>query len=230
MLTYGKMWKFSYTKLVKWEDEDVPDVYMTIEVVGDSIVGDKVCKKLHVDYGSTVFSKGPEFITAYEQNGRMWWIDGGGREHLVMDMGLKLYESECEVPGAEWEGAVYHVDTVIVDGVRYKRLWLASIVETYYGTGCYFFVEGIGISRDSFFNSGLYGGKRDCFHRMLACYDNGRCIFTETDFYKEEETGITDSKADFPAEIATYDLQGRRRSNFSKGEIFILNGKKHVKR
>lgn len=226
VLTDGKMWKLSYNKYTGCSAKDIPDAYMTITVDGDTAVGDMACKKLLVNYGSIVSVTGPEFIVAYEQDGKVWWVGDEKDRNLFIDMNLHKWDI---IGDDNCENFVAHEDSVVIGGVRRKRLWIDSGIECPPEVSTYSMVEGIGLSMDLLspymgLNGGFY------FHRMLACYDNGKCIFTAEDFEKEEETGITDSKADSHAESTTYDLQGRRRSNFSKGEIYVRNRKKYMKR
>ena len=86
VLAEGRLWKLSYTYRDTWQD--IPDAYMTIAVAGDSIVDGKKCKKLLVDYRNLTEVVYPQYIVAYETGGRVYRIDGGGEEHLVMNINL----------------------------------------------------------------------------------------------------------------------------------------------
>ena len=90
-------------------------------------------------------------------------------------------------------------------------------------------VEGIGISKDEFVNMGLTDDTI-YFYRLIACYDNGKCVFSAADFPKEGTNGLNMPKVNCPKNDQIYDLQGRKRGSIRKGEIFIRNGKKYIKR
>lgn len=118
-------------------------------------------------------------------------------------------------------------DILIVDGVRRKWLTIDS------GVDCleysYFMVEGIGLNMDYFVDMGLGDWSR-YYHRLSACYDNGKCIFSEEDFDRDKLTGITDTPKTDGTSTPLYDMQGMKRNDIRKGEVYIQNGKKHVRR
>lgn len=97
------------------------------------------------------------------------------------------------------------------------------------GEYIYYMVEGIGLSKDEFVNMGLIDDNI-YFHRLIACYDNGKCIFSATDFPKEGTSGLTTALVIRQDYNALYDIQGRKWRNIKKGEFFIQNGKKYIKR
>ena len=221
VLTEGRLWKLSYTYRDTWQD--IPDTYMTIAVAGDSIVDGKKCKKLLVDYRNLTEVVYPQYIVAYETGGRVYRIDGGGEEHLVMNINLHQGDAVDIVQTVQKE------DTVIVDGIKRKRLIIDSGVDHCDGEYLYYLVEGIGMSKDEFVNLGLTD-ENIYFHRLIACYDNGKCVFSAADFLKEGTSGLNMPKVNCPKNDQIYDLQGRKRGSIRKGEIFIRNGKKHINR
>ena len=97
------------------------------------------------------------------------------------------------------------------------------------GEYLYYMVEGIGISKDEFVNMGLTD-ETIYFHRLIACYDNGKCVFSAADFLKEGTNGLNMPKVNCPKNDQIYDLQGRKRGSIRKGEIIIRNGEKHINR
>ena len=221
VLAEGRQWKLSYTYRDTWQD--IPDAYMTIAVDGDSIVDGKKCKKLLVDYRNLAEVVYPKYIVAYETGGRVYRIDEDREEHLVMDMNLHQGDAVNMVQN------VLKEDTVIVDGIKRKRLMIDSGVDHPDGEYLYYLVEGIGMSKDEFVNLGLID-ENIYFHRLIACYDNGKCVFSAADFLKEGTSGLNMPKVNCPQNNTMYDLQGKKRSSIKKGEIFIRNGKKYINR
>lgn len=221
VLTEGKMWKLSYS--YRDSREDIPDAYMTITVDGDSIVDGKVCKKLLIDYRNLAEVVYPKYIVAYESNGRVYRIDKDGESHLVMDMGFHKGDVFDDI------NVVLKEDYIVINGIRRKCLMIDSGIDHANGEYIYYMVEGIGLSKDEFVSLGLID-ENIYFHRLLACYDNGKCIFSAADLDNKGTNGMTYPKIVLPAENSMYDLQGRTRSDIMKGEIFIINGKKYIKR
>ncbi len=221
VLTEGRMWKLSYT--YRGSRQDIPDAYMTITVDGDSIVDGKICKKLLVDYRTLVSAVYPKYIVAYEKGGKAYMIDEDGEEHLIMDMSLHEGDAVDEVQ------TVLEEDYIEIDGIRRKRLMIDSGIDHIDGEYLYYMVEGVGLSKDEFVFTGLID-ENIYFHRLLACYDDGKCIFSTADFDKEGTSGMTYPPVISPTDNSIYDLQGRKRSCIMKGEIFIRNGKKYIKR
>lgn len=223
VLTEGKMWKLSYTYIYKNHWQDMPDAYMTIIVDGDSIVGDRTCKKLLVDYRSIVSVEHPKYTVAYEEDGKVYRLDEDGKEHLIMNM--NLHYGDGVINEAQ---TVLKEDYVIVDGVRRKRLMVDSGVDHPNGEWLYYMVEGIGLSKDEFVYTGLID-REYYFHRLIACYDKGKCIFSAADFTKESTNVIQSIPAASTSDNSIYDLQGRKRDNIKKGEIYIQCGRKYIK-
>ena len=221
VLAEGRMWKLSYS--YRDSRQDTPDAYMTITVDGDSIVDGKTCKKLLVDYRNLVEVVYPKYIVAYESNGRVYRIDEDGERHPVMDMSLHKGDVFDDI------NVVLKEDYIVIDGVRRKRLMIDSGVDHTNGEYIYYMVEGIGLNKDEFVSLGLID-ENIFFHRLIACYDYGKCIFSATDFDKEDTSGMTYHNVVLPTDNSIYDLQGRTRRDIMKGEIFIRNGKKYIKR
>lgn len=180
VLVDGRMCKLSYAENGVYQD--IPNAYMTITVEGDTIVNGKNCKKLIVEHSPLIPVVYPKYIVAYEKDGKLYWIDKEGKDNLVMDMNLH----ELDYCDEDYLSFVVVEDFVIVDGVKRKRLVIDSGASNGKYECCYYMVEGIGLSKDEFVYTGLNG--RGYFHRMLACYDNGKCIFSALDFTKDEDT------------------------------------------
>ncbi len=221
VLTEGRMWKLSYT--YRNSRHDIPDAYMTITVDGDSIVDGKICKKLLVDYRNLAEAVYPKYIVAYESNGRVYRIDKDGENHLVMDISFHIGDVFDDI------NVVLKEDYIVINGIRRKLLMIDSGIDHANGEYIYYMVEGIGLSKDEFVNMGLID-ENIYFHRLIACYDNGRRIFSAADFPNEGTNGLTTFQVVSQKDNTLYDLQGRKRSDIMKGEIFIQNGKKRIKR
>ncbi len=93
-----------------------------------------------------------------------------------------------------------------------------------------YWVEGIGTSREFFLTLYLVptdGGNLYVTPIMLACYENGECIFTKDDF-NATATSVQSAKEDAKGECELYDIMGRKVSKPGKGKVYISKGKKHV--
>lgn len=232
VLVEGRMWKLSYVERGVYQN--IPNAYMTITVDGDSVVHGKTCKKLAVDYSRLIPVVYPKYIVAYEKDGRVYRIDEDGKEKLVMDINLHMGDliyNKFAGLNEYLEYIVGNEDFIIIDGVRRKRLVIRTPVENGIDECRYYMVEGIGLSKDELVDVGLNGCDwNEYFHRLLACYDNGKCIFSAGDFTRDKNTGITNFPKAVDTDLGLYDLQGMKRSNITKGEIYIHNGKKLVRR
>ena len=69
---------------------------------------------------------------------------------------------------------------------------------------------------------------------MLACYENGKLMFSKDDFakeaYKRVENGVNSITIQKKTESKTYDMGGRRINAPRKGEIYIQDGMKRMAR
>lgn len=219
VLADGRVWKLSYAYRNNWQD--MPDAYMTLAVDGDSIVAGRKCRKLLVDYRNAAAVVYPKYIVAYENNGCVYRIDEDGKEHLVMNMNLHKGDAVGDVQ------TILAEDVVVIDGVRRKRLMVDSGFDHPDGEYIYYMVEGIGMSKDEFVNLGLRDGNI-YFHRLTACYEHGKCIFSASDFLKEGTDGLHTPSMVCPTDDTAYDVQGRRRSCMMSGKVFIRGGRKHI--
>ena len=116
-------------------------------------------------------------------------------------------------------------DTIIVRGREYRRL-----TPGYVDKPSAYWVEGIGTSREFFLTLYLVptdGGNLYVTPIMLACYENGECIFTKDDFHTTA-TSVQSAKEDTKGECELYDIVGRKVSKPGKGKVYISKGKKHV--
>lgn len=220
VLTEGRMWKLSFTDRDTWQD--LPNIYMTITVDGDSIVDGRRCKKLLVDCHNMTEEGYPKYIVAHESNGRVYRIDEDGEEHLVMDMSFHKGDVFNDI------NVVLKDDYMVVNGIKRKWLMIDSGVDHTNDKYLYYMVEGIGLSKDEFISIGL-GDEHIYFHRLIACYDNGKCIFSATDLPRGGiANGLIDVNVVGQRDNTLYDIQGRKRSGILRGEIYIQNGRKYT--
>ena len=119
-------------------------------------------------------------------------------------------------------------DYMMIGGKRHKWLMIDSGIDHVNGEYLYYEVEGIGLSKDEFVNMGLMD-ENIYFHRLIACYDNGKCIFSAADFPKNETSRLTMSPIIRLKDGTMYGIHGRKCNDIIKGEIFIQNGKKYIK-
>ena len=91
-------------------------------------------------------------------------------------------------------------------------------------------VEGIGFLGGIFTMSPAFA--RSDYLQFVACYEDGECIFTESDFYKqgiEAEIKTIETKNPRTINPAIFDLQGRRIQGEPKHGVYIRDGKKVMK-
>ena len=67
---------------------------------------------------------------------------------------------------------------------------------------------------------------------IIACYENGKCIFEWDDFFAESiSVGISNTETDGKQpQQKMYDLTGKTLKTPRKGEVYIKDGKKYVGR
>ena len=114
---------------------------------------------------------------------------------------------------------IQSINTLTVNGIERKE-W---VLENENGEVIASWVEGIG-SPDA--HSWLeMEMPADYDLRMIDCRQDGEVIFTAADF--THQSGIREVSADSAKPDGTYDLQGRRISNPTRG-LYIINGKKQL--
>ena len=234
LLTEGKKWECGSIS----NTESRPSVYYNIKVGEDTLVGNKACRKMYVEYTKVEPSdkyslddyKDYSFV-AYEEDGRLYrYVDD--IFDLYLDFNLKegdelKFSCHGEVEPVEPDPnyKILKEDTIIVRGREYRRL-----TPGYIDKPSAYWVEGIGTSREFFLTLYLVptnGGNLYVTPIMLACYENGECIFTKDDFHTTA-TSVQSAKEDTKGECELYDIIGRKVSKPGKGKVYISKGKKHV--
>ena len=213
VLSEGKSW------LVELISDDSESVTSILQVSGDTIVNDRVCKKISIT--KTGEYQPEKFAIACEQDGKVWNVVDG-TFNLLFDMGWENKDHASDL------GIVRKVDVITVNGTSRKRLMIDSGVDGDYMGYLYYVVEGVGLSTDYFIDAlGIGSGVQR--YRMLSCRENGEEIFTADDF-KQKTSGITEITADNadPAKAEMYDLQGHKVAQPAQPGIYIHQGKKVV--
>lgn len=215
-LTEGKEWKCITSNYSPLHDEG--DTPFTVKVVGDTICDGRTMKKLHIEYEEGVKGFYSRNVAAYEEGGRLYAYDTSnevGPDILLIDMNMKV--------GDPIWGSYYHVsavDTICVDGIARKRITL--------GDAAYkaIWVEGIGSNIDSWFTSiAKHIGE---YSMLMECYDNGKKVFSNTDFSLPATSSINQPTADPLKNGKAYDLSGRRINPAKHHGVYIRNGVKRI--
>lgn len=215
-LTEGKEWKCFTSNYSPLHDEG--DTPFTVKVVGDTICDGRTMKKLHIEYEEGVKGFYSRYIGAYEEGGRLHAYDSSnevGPDILLIDMNMKV--------GDPIWGSYYHVtavDTICVDGIARKRITLG---DAEYKA---IWVEGIGSNIDSWFTSiAKHIGE---YSMLMECYDNGKKVFSNTDFSLPATSSINQPTADPLKNGKAYDLSGRRINPAKHHGVYIRNGVKRI--
>lgn len=215
-LTEGKEWKCITSNYSPLHDEG--DTPFTVKVVGDTICDGRTMKKLHIEYEEGVKGFYSRNVAAYEEGGRLYAYDSSnevGPDILLIDMNMKV--------GDPIWGSYYHVtavDTICVDGIARKRITLG---DAEYKA---IWVEGIGSNIDSWFTSiAKHIGE---YSMLMECYDNGKKVFSNTDFSLPATSSINQPTADPLKNGKAYDLSGRRINPAKHHGVYIRNGVKRM--
>lgn len=215
-LTEGKEWKCVTSNYSPLHDEG--DTPFTVKVVGDTICDGRTMKKLHIEYEEGVKGFYSRNVAAYEEGGRLYAYDSSnevGPDILLIDMNMKV--------GDPIWGSYYHVtavDTICVDGIARKRITLG---DAEYKA---IWVEGIGSNIDSWFTSiAKHIGE---YSMLMECYDNGKKVFSNTDFSLPATSSINQPTADPLKNGKAYDLSGRRINPAKHHGVYIRNGVKRI--
>lgn len=195
----------------------------TYTVCGDSIERGIKCKKVRIEY---INPSDPSYNTIhlpfFEKDGCLYsFIDGISK---LLDFNLDVGDEAAEA------GRVIKKDTIFIKGKNYKRLTF----EKCFGENNLpvIWVEGIGYNIDRYMTYVQRPINYPINTYILACYENGECIFEWDDFFAESiSTGISNTEADSKQpQQKMYDLTGKTLKTPRKGEVYIKDGKKYVGR
>ena len=241
--------------LGNWEEKELYlQSYFT--VMGDTVRGKDTYKKLYYtdSYRDTTYL----IATIGERRGLYYIYNEGGGSHVSYNFDLEVGDKNTpysnQFSGNPDNPLLYvkSKDTIQVGDRYFERL---SFSYKDNGTQIYpmdpdyiadVWIRGIGNSNEGvygpFYNATGTGYRYSNGHwlierrQFLACYDDGECIFRNTDFNANPVTGIVSQKRYRSSETAIYDLSGRRVSVSSASSVssvlpkgvYIQNGKKFV--
>ena len=217
LLTDGKVWKCAIVNASSREDTVG---YCTVSVCGDTIVGERVCRKICVSDDSHITCN--RYIAAYEDDEKIYRVNEDGTDYFLFDFGLKK-GNEINA------GYVLDEDVIIVNGQSRKRLMIDSGIDGLTSESdywIYYLVEGIGVSKDEFIKLEITTGDEYCC--LLSCFENNVCVFTKEDF-TQTPTGIVPVNMIRQQNTSLYNIQGKKITSPQIGEIYINDGKKYLK-
>lgn len=176
-------------------------------------------KYLHQDVGiTTLYDK---FLR--EENKKVYAHNKStDTEYLLYDFSLLAGEKNSnEFPLGEVQ--ISSIDTIAAQGQYFRRYHLGE-------NGGYepLWVEGIGHPGGPF-HSANHMVNDGTLYVLLACYEDGECIFTKDDFYNPAVTSQIGVIKNAESDVTTYDLQGRRIPEGMKPQrgVYIREGKKY---
>lgn len=216
ILTDGKVWYCQYTYF--------GGAYTyTITIDGDTIVGDKACKKA-IFKGTT--DRGVAFNVpeaCFEENGRLYCFDPENEEAEEYTVPCLICDFNLNVGDAAWSGNVTKVDTIEVRGVQRRRITIDD------SDSCVW-VEGIGTYSDGWPTTRPIPTNGHT-ETVDSVYENGQLIFTKEDFFAPAMTSsIKPTESLAKKDDKKYDLTGKAVRNIRKNEIYIQGGKKRMGR
>lgn len=214
ILSDGKVWHCQYTYL--------GGAYAyTITIDGDTIVGDKACKKA-VFEGTT--DRGVAFNrteACFEENGRLYSFDPENDETDDYTVPCLICDFNLNVGDPAWNGYVTKVDTIEVRGVQRRRITLD------YSDLCVW-VEGIGTYSDGWPTTRPIPTNGHTETVDSVC-ENRQVIFTKEDFFAPAITNsINPTENQMKQGGKKYDLTGKLVRKAKKNEIYIQDGKKRI--
>lgn len=230
LLTDGKEWKMVVTSLLPSD----PPLYYTISVGEEVMEYGKLCRRMYVKYDGP--ARDYTFLAYEDENGRVYDVDKSGTFILKLDFSLRTGDEfyRTDEYGEIESIDLYKIaqeDTISVRGRQYRRLLLGYADPILSGISLGYWVEGIGTEEVFItfptavplnYNGSLYVGGN-----LIACYENGECIFEYDDFNSPSVTGVADVKSEHAAKSsAIYNLNGQRVAHPRKGEVYIKNGEK----
>lgn len=219
VLTEGKVWNCIY--FCGFNEQKAYG--FQIKVDGDTIVGNRTCKRIRVDYPETSeYMYGSYTTAAYEENHKVYAFhyseDSKDSGTLLMDFDKKkgdvLYESTC----------VFDDDSIEVEGIKRKRILLHD--ES--GSNCW--IEGIGATSEVWATL-VPMPTNGVSQYMESCYENGKCIFKNENLPDFVVSGIkhVDMPKNDEGKNEVYNIMGCKVTNENGHGVFIKNGKKIIK-
>ena len=240
-LKEGKVWNCSLVEHISdASGSGQQTTYYRIQLSGDTIVNGHTYKKMY-DIPSLIvkqYGDGSKDSLVIEGEMNM-------RQELLREESYKVYIYPSFIGGEDVlydfsavAGAItdictipteiLSIDTVNVNRQRFRRYHVKpDIVNDEYDC---VWIEGVGHpgGPTRVWGAEVNDGR---IYRLLSCYEDGKCIFTDGDFYKAGETDCINhvNKKPLTVHSSTYDLQGRPILRSFKYGVFIQNGKKVVR-
>lgn len=217
MLTNGKSWKIACTHA---PNDPTYYKYVTYTVIGDTLVRNKLCKKIFLSGDGRGIMRN-DTICGLEENGRIY--DYTGQDSgLLLDFNLHVGDAAYLWPNTD----VLKEDYITVNGVQRRRLTIGGMTEA---SGTIYWVEGIGTNNGYWMclDGDIMLGYEEF---LMEVSENGKVIFTRDDFYVT--SSITKPEYDLSKSVKCYSLDGRYIGsdiNTLKPGVYVINGKKVVK-
>lgn len=228
ILKEGRVWKLvrpSYDNR-KYEF----DLYYTVTVGGDTLIGNTVCKKITTTCDvMRPWGRGFTYCEAgYEKDGKVYrYNDGVGGFELLMDFNLKKGDKfGYDDIFKDYLYCVDKVDSIEVNGEKYRRITISSGGPE----SKVYWVEGIGASTDGWIADEPRVTGNYNYAVMLGCIDDGKVVFTREDFDRWIPSDVEAVKADKKKDGRMYNISGQRIEAPSRGEVYIKDGEKRLAR
>ena len=229
MLVEGRSWLFRDNFCDAYGNWDAYQDY-TLTVCGDTVYSGIKCKKLCLEY---VGERYPLILyddtrAYFEKDGCLYGFYGCDPHNnvaVLLNFNVKVGDLSIDA------GYVTKIDTILVKGRKYKRITFDNCFKFIEAPVPIVWVEGIGYNFESYMECTIRPGTK-MRTRIMACYENGECIFEWDDFFAESiSVGISNTETDGKQpQQKMYDLTGKTLKTPRKGEVYIKDGKKYVGR
>lgn len=214
MLTEGTVWE---CLAVSTEKHGATGTY-TIQVIGDTIVGNRLCKQIY----------SPEYdrrMTVFEEGCKMYVVNSEDTPDVLLDFGLQLHDIigglDCVVRVETQKNQGYPYKTITIDTAADCISYFAGDTEPWN----YYLIEGIGANKDEYLR-GHFLSEPQTFSYLLRCWKNGVLVYQAPGY---EVNGIKEvNSTKVRPNDQLYDLQGRRLNVLPHKGIFISGNRKVV--
>lgn len=213
MLTDGSKWE---CLAIDAEQPDLKSTY-TIQVKGDSLVGERHCKQIY----------SPEYEiqkTLFEEGRKVYIVHEEGNLEVLFDFNLQegdILDDETTVVVDEWdqENQGYRYRTITID----MGFDCESSFEGDTTPWAYDLIEGIGASKDQYLKQ-RFINEENTFSYLLRCWKDGTLVYQVFGYNSVDEI-VTESESPM-----MYDLQGHRLKTIPQKGFYIIGNKKVISR